>query len=136
MRLPVKHKLDNPTEAVRLNENEPGEKTARYYQKTKDGKMLLRSVMSRYIPLSIAKAVKQGFSAPDASWFRGESMDYVQATLLNRRARIYEYMDPDVVSDLINEHLSGKQNRRLLIWSLLNVEHWCRTFLDGRSSRS
>jgi asparagine synthase (glutamine-hydrolysing) len=25
---------------------------------------------------------------------------------------------------LVNEHLSGEQNRRLFIWSLLNVETW------------
>jgi asparagine synthase (glutamine-hydrolysing) len=29
----------------------------------------------------------------------------------------------------VNKHLEGKQNRRLLIWSLLSVEHWCEKFL-------
>jgi len=24
----------------------------------------------------------------------------------------------------VDEHLEGKQNRRLLIWSLLNLEEW------------
>ena len=33
--------------------------------------------MSKYIPDDISKAEKQGFSAPDASWFKGESIDYV-----------------------------------------------------------
>ena len=26
------------------------------------------------------------------------------------------------------EHLAGKANRRLLIWSLLAVDQWCRSF--------
>ena len=72
---------------------------------------------------------KQGFSAPDASWFKGESIDYVRHKLFNDRARIYEFLDRQVVQDLVNEHLEGKQNRRLLIWSLLSVEHWCEKFL-------
>jgi len=31
---------------------------------------------------------------------------------------------------LINEHLSGEQNRRLLIWSPLRFEHWLASTLS------
>lgn len=85
--------------------------------------------MERYIPESITQGIKQGFSAPDGSWFKGESLDYVQRLLFNRQARIYEFLDRDAIQSLVNEHLAGKQNRRLLIWSLLNVENWCQQFL-------
>ena len=34
---------------------------------------------------------------------------------------------------LVDDHLAGRDNRRLLLWSLLSFEQWCRTFLsDGR----
>jgi asparagine synthase (glutamine-hydrolysing) len=33
------------------------------------------------------------------------------------------------VTSLVDEHLSGSHNRRLLIWSLLNFESWCEQFL-------
>ncbi len=129
MRVPVHLKLGNLGEVVRLNENEPGPKTAQYFQKTKDGKLLLRHVMERYIPQQVTHAVKQGFSAPDASWFKGESLDYLRRRIFHKRARIYDYLDRQTVQELVNEHLEGKQNRRLLIWSLLNVEQWCEMFL-------
>jgi asparagine synthase (glutamine-hydrolysing) len=129
MKLPVHVKLGNLGKVVRLNENEPGWKTAKYFQKTKDGKLLLRKVMERYIPLEMTNGVKQGFSAPDASWFKGESIEYVRRRIFNNHARIYEYLDRQTVEELVNEHLEGKQNRRLLIWSLLNMEQWCETFL-------
>ncbi|OAD19290.1 asparagine synthase (glutamine-hydrolyzing) [Candidatus Thiomargarita nelsonii] len=129
MRLPVSVKLRNLGEVVRLNENEPGGKTAKYFKKTNDGKLLLRQVMARYIPSDIAEADKQGFSAPDASWFKGESIDYVRREILNRQAWLYEYLDYDTVSNLVMEHLEGRQNRRLLVWSLLNVEWWLKKFL-------
>ena len=29
------------------------------------------------------------------------------------------------------DHLDGRENRRLLIWSLLYLETWARIFLDG-----
>ncbi|MBI5740639.1 MAG: asparagine synthase (glutamine-hydrolyzing) [Nitrospirae bacterium] len=129
MRVPVRLKLKNLTDVIRLNENEPGPKTAKYFEKTNDGKLLLRRVMERYIPPEVTTAVKQGFSAPDSSWFKGESMDYVQRELFNKKARIYEYLDYETVRNLVKEHLEGRQNRRLFIWSLLNFEWWLRKFL-------
>ena len=129
MRLPAKMKLGNLTEVVSLNENEPGGKAQRYFEKTRDGKLLLRKMMGRHIPAQVAEREKQGFSAPDASWFKGESIDYVRRRLLNERARIYDYLDRGTVKSLIEDHLEGRQNRRLLIWSLLNLEQWCEAYL-------
>ena len=114
---------------ARFNENESSGKDIKYYQKTKDGKLILRKVMQKYIPNRVTKAVKQGFSSPDASWFRGESMNFVRKQLMRDNAIIYEFIDKKAVNVLIDEHLDGKQNRRLLIWSLLNVEQWCKEFL-------
>ena len=122
MKCPVHLKLNNLAEVVRLNENEPGSKTGKYFQKTKDGKQILRDVMQRYIPTDITKAEKQGFSAPDSSWFKGESIDFVKRKLMNSNAAIYEFLDAKSIQGLVNQHLSGAENRRLLIWSLLNIE--------------
>lgn len=129
MRLPVRLKLGNLGEVVKLNENEPGSKTARYFQKTKDGKLLLRKVMERHIPQAITEREKQGFSAPDASWFKGESIEYVKRKLFKGDAKIYQYLDAKTVQSLINEHLEGRENRRLLIWSMLSLEKWCEQYL-------
>lgn len=134
MRIPVHMKLGNLSDIVRLNENAPGNKTAEYYKKTSDGKLILRKLMRKYIPEEIAKREKQGFSAPDASWFRGESMDYVRRALLQKDARIYEFLDYATVKMRVLEHLNGVVNRRLLIWSLLCFEWWLRIFLDGETS--
>ena len=124
MQCPVGLKLNNLAEVLRLNENEPGNKSGKYFEKTNDGKQILRDVMNRYIPTEISQAEKQGFSAPDASWFKGESIDFVRRTLIDGSPRIYEIFDRNIVVDLINEHLNGDQNRRLLIWSLLSAEKW------------
>jgi len=131
MQVPVHSKLGSLAEVIRLNENEPGGKAARYFDQTRDGKLLLRKMMARYIPEEVTRLEKQGFSAPDASWFKGDSIDYVRRRLFSHRARIYEFLDREVVQSLVNEHLEGQQNRRLLIWSLLNVEQWCERFLGS-----
>jgi asparagine synthase (glutamine-hydrolysing) len=122
MRLPAHMKLGNLTEIISINENDPGDKVERYYQRTRDGKLALRQMMHRHIPSEVAGREKQGFSAPDASWFKGESIEYVKRRVMHPRAKIYNYLDFDVVKALVGDHLEGRQNRRLLIWSLLNLE--------------
>lgn len=130
MRTPSRLKLGNLSEVVKLNENEVGSKTAKYFQKTRDGKLILRKVMERHIPSVITDREKQGFSAPDASWFKGESIDYVKSKLFNKNARLFDYMDRNELQLLVNTHLDGKENRRLLIWSLLSIEAWCEQFIN------
>ena len=124
MQCPVHLKLNNLTEVVRINENEAGSKQNLYFQKTRDGKQILRDVMKRHVPEGVTEAEKQGFSAPDASWFKGESIEFVKHKLLNGHARIYDILDRSAVESLVRQHLNGEENRRLLIWSLLNVDAW------------
>lgn len=122
MQCPVSLKLNNLTQVLRINENESGDKRSIYFQKTNDGKQILREMMSKYIPPEITNAPKSGFSSPDASWFKGESIDFVKERLLNPHAYLRQIFDGQLLERLVMEHLDGKNNRRLLIWSLLNVE--------------
>jgi asparagine synthase (glutamine-hydrolysing) len=124
MRCPVSLKLNNLSEVLRINENELHRKRVVYSQGNNSGKQILRDAMSRYLSSSVTAAEKQGFSSPDASWFQGESINFVRRTLLSDNTRVYDFLDRDSVSRLLSQHFQGKQNRRLLIWSLLNVEAW------------
>jgi len=133
-RVPVGLKLGRLGEVVRLNENQPGPKARNYWRNVSDGKVILRQAMGRYVPAETVAKGKQGFSAPDASWFRGESIDYVRRRLLGRGARLYEFLDRSTVESLVDDHLEGRENRRLLIWSLLCFEQWCELFLDGSAA--
>jgi asparagine synthase (glutamine-hydrolysing) len=118
-KIPVNLKLADLNNVKRMDENQLGK-----LRKTNDGKQILRKAMSNYIPQDINEAVKQGFSSPDNSWFKGDSIEFVKSRLLHDNANIYKYMDKDTAQKLINEHLNGEQNRRLFIWSLLNFEEW------------
>lgn len=130
--IPSRLKLQRLGSTERLDENEASNKRVKYYQRTRDGKLLLRRMMSRYVPNEVTEREKQGFSAPDASWFRGDSINYVREKIFTKKARIYEFLDWEFVSSLVLDHLEGRENRRLLIWSLLSFENWCEQFLSGK----
>jgi asparagine synthase (glutamine-hydrolysing) len=128
-RIPARFKLRDFGPLQRMDENELI-KRQRSEIETNVGKAILRKAMNRIIPAEILERTKQGFSAPDASWFRGESIDYINRLLRNPRARIYDFLQPAYVGGVLDQHCSGTSNRRLLIWSLLSFEWWLRNFLS------
>ena len=130
-RIPAKYKLRELTGESQVDENELGGKVERFYRDTGDGKLVLRDALATLLPSEVTSRAKQGFSAPDASWFRGESIDYVNKLLRNPNARVNEYINTSYVNRVLDEHTDGRVNHRLLIWSLLSFEWWCRLFLDS-----
>jgi asparagine synthase (glutamine-hydrolysing) len=132
--LPPRLKLRDLEKAPIVDEDEPGKTISYRHRPSADGKVILREAMQGLIPAEILSARKQGFSAPDASWFAGESIDFVNAVLRNPRARINDYFEPAYVARILDEHTTGRINHRLLIWSLLSFEEWCKQFLDGKGA--
>lgn len=132
--LPVNQKLSSVAEFARFDESDISKKREQHFRRFRDGKMVLRKMMKNYVPQDIADGEKQGFSGPDGSWFKGDSIDYVRRLLYNRNARIYDYLDREAVQALVQEHLHGISNRRLLIWSLIYLENLMEIFTSQRNS--
>ena len=128
-RIPIDYKLMNFDKIKRMDENET--RKLRRYQATSEGKNVLRLAMADILSSDILKRKKQGFSAPDESWYRGESLAYVKEVLLNKRAAYRDFINPHYVKQVVDEHVAGKKNNRLLLWSFLSFEWWCKIFLDG-----
>ena len=127
-RIPIHHKLANFNDIKRMDENET--RKLRRYRSSSEGKNVLRQAMSKMLTDDIVQRRKQGFSAPDESWYRGESLAYVKSILLNKRAAYRDFINPRYVTRIVDEHVAGKKNHRLLLWSFLCFEWWCKIFLD------
>ncbi len=129
-KIPVRHKLGNLQDEIRkIDENAKRKKQV--YREYDDGKNVLRKAMHSLIPNKIIDRKKQGFSAPDESWYRGENAAYVKELLLEGDIASAEYINPDYVRKIVHEHVDDGINHRLLIWSLMNFELWCRVFLEN-----
>jgi asparagine synthase (glutamine-hydrolysing) len=129
-KIPVRHKLGNLEMLKRIDENEFRDKRT-LYTEYDDGKNVLRKAMEDILPEKIVNRKKQGFSAPDESWYRGENAAYVKELLQNKKTISSEFIDQGFITNMIEEHINKKINHRLLLWSLMNFEWWCRIFLNG-----
>lgn len=128
-KIPVRHKLGNLESFKKLDENMVAKK--KVYQEFNDGKNVLRKAMADFLPDKIINRKKQGFSAPDESWYRGENAQYIKELLLDSKTISSEFINPAYKKKIIDEHMNQKINHRLLIWSFMNFEWWCRLFIHN-----
>ena len=128
-RIPIRHKLGNLQKMMRIDEDE-WQKMDKYFYDVKDGKNCLRNAMEPLLPKAILERPKQGFSSPEESWYRGEGIAYVRKILMGRDAIYKAFISPAFVEAVVTEHFEQGVNHRLLIWSLLCFEWWCRLFLN------
>jgi asparagine synthase (glutamine-hydrolysing) len=94
-------------------------------------KRVLRQAMKGVLPESILTRPKMGFPVPFGGWARDGWNTVVRDVLLDRRARERGIVNPVAVEQLLADHAAGRTQGGDRLWSLLNLELWFRTFIDG-----
>jgi len=85
-------------------------------------KYLLKKVMSDYLPKSIIKKPKQGFSPPIKEWLKNDLADYCRESF--NQQKLGDYFNQESLSNLLNDHYSNKRDFQYQIWSLLVFSLW------------
>jgi asparagine synthase (glutamine-hydrolysing) len=94
-------------------------------------KRILRAAAANLLPREILERPKMGFPVPFADWMRGPSMRIARDVLLDRRAAERGLFEPAAIERLLARHAAGEAPAGDTIWSLLNLELWYRTAIDG-----
>ncbi|HEX2344236.1 MAG TPA: asparagine synthase (glutamine-hydrolyzing) [Vicinamibacterales bacterium] len=94
-------------------------------------KRILRAASADLLPREILERPKMGFPVPFAHWMRGPSIRVARDVLLDRRAVERGLFEPAAVERVLARHESGECPGGDTIWSLLNLELWYRTAIDG-----
>jgi len=94
-------------------------------------KWILREAVKALLPSEILTRKKMGFPVPFALWMRGPAGNVARDILLDSRTRQRGITDPAAVASLIDAHQRGAAEGGDALWSLLNLELWYRTFIDG-----
>ena len=88
------------------------------------GKLILRHVLSRYVPDILIERPKTGFALPISDWLRGPLREWSEDLMGERRLRDEGYFRPDTVREMWNEHLSGQRDQGDQIWTILMFQAW------------
>jgi asparagine synthase (glutamine-hydrolysing) len=97
-------------------------------------KRLLRRALRPRLPDAHFRAPKRGFVGPTASWMRNELRDMLIDELAPDRMQRLGFFAPDVVSGLVDDHLSHRQNREGILWALLCFSLWYRQNVEQEAA--
>jgi asparagine synthase (glutamine-hydrolysing) len=87
-------------------------------------KVLLRKAAAPLLPREIVHGKKRGFSIPAAAWLRGELEPFARQTLSRDTLHRQGFFHPDVVSQLLDDHVAGREDRSRQLWGLLAFTLW------------
>jgi len=90
------------------------------------GKYLLRRAAAGLVPDAVLRRPKRGFLIPVAGWLRGVLRPLMEDLLSEAALRRQGLFDPRAVGRLVDEHLSGRADRRRPLWTLLVLQLWLR----------
>jgi len=96
-------------------------------------KYVLRKAMEGVLPDEILTRGKMGFPVPIGKWFRGKFRHLVDEYVLSERSLSRGLFEPTEVRQIVERHMTG-ENHDERLWSLINLEIWQRTILEGESA--
>lgn len=94
-------------------------------------KRILRDAVRDVLPTSVLTRPKMGFPVPFARWMRGGWNDVAREVLFDSRSRQRDLVEPAAVERLLGDARAGVHGTADVVWSLVNLELWQRTFIDG-----
>jgi asparagine synthase (glutamine-hydrolysing) len=94
-------------------------------------KWVLREAVRDLLPPAILTRKKMGFPVPFGDWIQGKWNDVARDVLLDTRSRQRGIIDAGAVGRLLNAQAAGISDGADAVWSLLNLELWYRTHIDG-----
>jgi asparagine synthase (glutamine-hydrolysing) len=92
-------------------------------------KYIHKKAIAKWLPTEILQRPKLGFETPVDAWFRSELAGYVRQTLLARDSACNNYFRPEALDSLLTDHISGRQDNRRQLFSLLVFNLWHKQFI-------
>jgi asparagine synthase (glutamine-hydrolysing) len=99
-----------------------------------ESKRLFRRAIKGIVPDSVLSRRKQGFEVPLGRWFRGPLRHRIEA-LRQPSPDLREYVDVGAVRRLVFEHVIGRRDHSVTLWSLMVLDCWLAALKSGRLGR-
>ncbi len=87
-------------------------------------KYLLKKIFWHHLPKEVQHRDKQGFSIPIKNWIRNELKPMMLDLLNPQRIRQQGYFNDGFVSQIVEDHIQGRENHSHKLWALMVFEQW------------
>lgn len=93
-------------------------------------KIILRTILERYVPKALFERPKMGFGVPIGDWLRGHLRDWAESLLSPQAIQRVGVLDYKKVQVVWQSHLSGKVNQQYRLWPLLMLQAWHQAHME------
>jgi asparagine synthase (glutamine-hydrolysing) len=87
-------------------------------------KWILREILKKYIPENLINRPKMGFGIPLEAWLRGPLKEWADDLLAEKVIKESGMLNPKIVKQMWEEHISGKRNWHYQLWAILMFQDW------------
>jgi asparagine synthase (glutamine-hydrolysing) len=88
------------------------------------GKIILRRILSDYMPPQLFERPKMGFGIPLSDWMRGPLSSWVEDLINPGMVKKHGILKADAVWEIWQEHRSGRQDWGYWLWDLVSLQAW------------
>ncbi len=102
-----------------------------YTVQSAEKKLIYRKAIKGIIPDEILWRKKtRGFSQPTSLWMRKQMKEFVIDIMLGKKTAERGILNMNFVKQIIDDHMSGRENRDMFLWGIMTLELWMREFVD------
>lgn len=87
-------------------------------------KVILRNLLSRYVPAELFERPKRGFNIPLGDWLRGDLRWLVREYLDSVKLKKEGLFNVPFVERVVDEHMTNRRDREVILWALIFWEMW------------
>jgi len=103
-----------------------------YRLKGTRSKHILKTIAKKYLPREIVERRKVGFDSPIGQWFKEELNPFINSFLSAEHIERSGMLNPETVQRMLSDHVSGRNNYSLQLWSIVALEAWYRMYIDDQ----
>jgi asparagine synthase (glutamine-hydrolysing) len=96
-------------------------------------KHLMKDALAPMLPDDILNRKKRGFGTPMGAWLKQGLAPVLRGLLSPEVARARGWLDPAVVTALVDDHAASRVDGTDALLALMNLEIWSRIYLDKRN---
>ena len=90
----------------------------------KQGKLILRRILHKYVPQDLIDRPKMGFGIPLDQWLRGPLRHWATDLLDPDRLTRQGLFNPEPVNRQLRDHLAGRRDNQYRLWNMLMFQAW------------
>lgn len=87
-------------------------------------KLPLRNLLTKYIPESLHKRPKSGFSVPIGNWLKNDLYDWANSLIYDPKIKNHQYYDMAYIRTIWKKHKEDRGDFRLELWNYLVFQNW------------